>query len=125
MGGEGEEYYEEVGMIETVSISKAEYENFKKWSQSITLKAFVVECAKLGVLIKQDVNIKWILLYRGNEVATIDPKNEYMIRTYNAFSNLPIKDELFELLVNLACTQRKNRHLKDFFEEEDKINETI
>lgn len=104
-------------IYETVNILKAEYERYKKWAYGITLKEFAIECTKLGVLIKQDVNIKWILLYRGNEVAMIDPKNEYMIRTYNAFSNLPIRDELFELLISLACTQRENRHLEDFFEE--------
>lgn len=102
---------------ETVNILKSEYERYKKWAYGITLKEFVVECAKLGVLIKQDVNVKWILSYRGNEIAVIDPKNEYMIRTYNAFSDLPIKDEMFELLISLVCTKQGNRGLEDFFEE--------
>lgn len=83
----------------------------------MTLKEFVIECAKLGVLIKQDVNIKWILSFRGNEIATIDPKNEHIMRTYNAFNDLPIKEEMFKLLTNLACTQCEDRCLKDFFKE--------
>lgn len=89
-----------------------------KREQGITLKEFAVECAKLGVLIKQDENINWILVYRGREIATIDPKNEYMIRTYEAFSNLPTRDEMFELLINFTCTQRENRRLEDFFKED-------
>ena len=93
-----------------------------KREQGITLKEFVTECTKLGVLVNQ-FNDKWTLRFRGCNIATIDPLNECVMLTDKLFYKIPLRYELFELLTNLAYTCKEDRHIEDFFEEDK--NETI
>lgn len=102
--------------IEKVSVSKTEYERYKKWAYGITLKEFVTECTKLGILIDQ-YNYKWDLKFKGCHIATIDPLDECTMQTSDLFYKLQFKYELFELLTNLAYTCREDRHIEDYFEE--------
>lgn len=103
--------------IEKVSVSKAEYERYKEWSQGITLKEFRKEVEKLGLTIEETDNFDWNIKFRGCKVATIDPINECVMRTSRLFYRLPFKYKLFELLTNLAYNCKEDRDLEDFFEE--------
>lgn len=102
--------------METVTISKVEYERYKKWSQGITLKEFVDEIIKLDMNIIEDDNLDWHIKFKGCEVATVDPFNECTMQTSTTFYMLSFKYELFELLTNLAYTCEEDRHLEDYFE---------
>jgi hypothetical protein len=107
---------------ETTTILKAEYERYKKWAYGITLKEFKEEIERLGLTIEEDkYNIVWHIKYKGCLVATIDPVNECMMQTSKLFYKLDFKFELFELLTGLAFTSKENRHLEDFFEEDEII----
>lgn len=103
--------------IEKVSVSKSEYERYKKWSQGITLKEFREEVEKLGLTIEETDNFDWNIKFRGCKVATIDPIYGCTMQTSTRFHALPFKYELFELLTNLAYTCREDRHIEDYFEE--------
>lgn len=108
--------------IEKVSVSKTEYERYKKWSQGITLKEFREEVEKLGLTIEEDSSLNWNIKIGGCKVASIDPINECVMQTSGRFYIFHFKCELFALLTNLAYTCREDRHIEDFFEEDD-INE--
>lgn len=106
---------------ETTTILKAEYERYKKWAYGITLKEFKEEIKKLGLTIEETDNFDWNIKFKGCKVATIDPVNECMMQTSKLFYKLDFKFELFELLTGLAFTSKENRHLEDFFEEDEII----
>lgn len=103
--------------IEKVSVSKAEYERYKEWSQGITLKEFREEVEKLGLTIEETDNFDWNIKFRECKVATIDPIYECTMQTSTTFHGLSFKYELFELLTNLAYTCREDRHIEDYFDE--------
>lgn len=104
--------------IEKVSVSKSEYERYKKWSQGITLKEFRNEIEKLGLTIEETDSFDWNIKFKGCKVATIDPIYECTMQTSTTFYALSFKYELFELLTNLAYTCREDRHIEDYFEEQ-------
>lgn len=109
---------------ETVNINilKAEYERYKKWAYGITLKEFREEVEKLGCEIGEDkYSLGWRIKFKGCILAKIDLINECVMWTSNLFYKLPFKRRLFELLTGLAFTSKENRHLEDFFEEDEII----
>ena len=104
--------------METVSISKSTYEKYKKWTQGITLKEFEREVRRLGLTIEENrSNLNWNIKVIRCTVATIDPINECTMQTSKQFYKFHFRDELFELLTNLAYTCKEDRHLADYFEE--------
>lgn len=117
MGRECEEYYEEAGMMETVSVSKSSFEKYKKWVGGITLKEFREEVEKIGLTVEEDkYKLDWHIKFKGCIVATIDPINDCVMQTSKLFYKLYFRDQLFELLTNLAYTCKEDRCLEDYFE---------
>jgi hypothetical protein len=96
VGGESEEYHEEVGM---------------------TLKEFEEEINKLGMTIKEGDNLDWHILYHGCEMAVIDPVTECRMSTMKYVRPFDLEWKLYILLSDLAGTCLYDRHLEDYFEE--------
>lgn len=110
------------GTLNKYVVTQEYHETFMKWCRGITLKEFKEEIERLGLTIEEDkYNIVWHIKYKGCLVATIDPVNECMMQTSKLFYKLDFKFELFELLTGLAFTSKENRHLEDFFEEDEII----